>query len=304
MFRLTKCLYINLFSDDASVQTDQRIVFKNKKVSFSSEAVFDDSGQSSGVTTRQRKQSSSQTRWGDNDKDCQVKPSDFERQPRKQQGWRKNHRRHPNHHFHITQTQPFITTKANASKVSNNTGNNNRTVNLDGDLDLPAAIHKSSLAVLHRTKNLDPDFHKGIQTDHDPESSASFTDSYKSEIYSEDPSFFHNVDVHVIEEVSARWYKSIKKLVRHIEDVVETEPRYLERRDLVMVRGIFVWVAENLVYEPYYTDAALDTVDILRDKIGARKDFVKIFTEMCQAADIKNKTITGFVKDDSYKPGM
>ena len=71
-----------------------------------------------------------------------------------------------------------------------------------------------------------------------------------------------------------------------------------------MARGIFVWVAENLVYEPSYTDTALDTIDILRDKTGARKDFVKIFTEMCQAADIKSKIITGFVKDDSYKPGL
>ena len=300
---------MNLFSDDASVQTDQRIVFRDKKVSFSSEAVIDESGQSSGVRsrsrhTRQPKQSWSQTRWGDNDKDCQVKPSDFERLPRKQ-GWRKNHRRHPNHHYHITQIQPFITNPANAnpSKVSNNIGNKNRTVNLDGDLDLPPAIQKSSLAVLDRGKHLELDFHKGIQTDHDPESSASFTDSYKSEIYSQDPTFFHQVDVHVIEEVSARWYKSIKKLVRHIEDVVDTEPRYSERRDLVVVRGIFVWVAENLVYEPSFADTALDTIDILRDKTGARKDFVKIFTEMCQAANIKSKIITGFVKDDSYQPG-
>ena len=283
-------------------------MFRNKKVSFSSEAVIDESGQSSGVRSggrsRNPKQSWSQTRWGYDDKDCQVKPSDFERLPRKQ-GWRKNHRRHPNHHLHITQTQPFKsrTTHANASKVSNHTDNNNRTVNLDGDLELPSAIKKSSLAVLDKTKNLDLDFHKGIQTDHDPESSASYTDSYKSEIYSEDPSFFHQVDVHVIQEVSARWYKSLKKLVRHIEDVVDTEPRYLERRDLVVVRGIFVWVAENLVYEPSFADEPLDTIDILRDKIGARKDFVKIFIEMCQAAKIKNKTITGFIKDDSYKPG-
>ena len=177
-------------------------------------------------------------------------------------------------------------------------------MNLDGDLDVPTAInHKSSLAVLDKNKNLDLSYHKGIQTDHDPESSVSFSDSYKSEIYSEDPSFFHAVDVHVIEEVSARWYKSVKKLVRHIEAVAETEPRYRERRDLVTVRGIFVWVAENLVYEPSYADTPMDTIDILRDKIGARKDFVKIFTEMCQAADIKCKIITGFVKDDSYRPG-
>ena len=54
------------------------------------------------------------------------------------------------------------------------------------------------------------------------------------------------MDVHVIEEVSSRWYKSVKKLVKHIEQVVETVPGYKLRHDLVMVRGIFVWVAENI----------------------------------------------------------
>ena len=63
---------------------------------------------------------------------------------------------------------------------------------------------------------------------------------------SQDPNFFHVVDVHVIEEVSSRWYKSVKKLVKHIEQVVETVPGYKLRHDLVMVRGIFVWVAENI----------------------------------------------------------
>ena len=104
-----------------------------------------------------------------------------------------------------------------------------------------------------------------MQTDHDPESSVSYSDSYKSEIYAEDPTFFHAVDAHVIEEVtwicikicfscytkyflkvSERWYKSVKKLVRHIQQAVDTAPAYKERPDLVTVRGIFVWVAENI----------------------------------------------------------
>ena len=41
-----------------------------------------------------------------------------------------------------------------------------------------------------------------MQTDHDPESSVSYSDSYKSEIYAEDPTFFQAVDAHVIEEVT------------------------------------------------------------------------------------------------------
>ena len=48
----------------------------------------------------------------------------------------------------------------------------------------------------------------------------------------------------------------------------------------------------------------LTTLDILRDKAGTRRDFVTIFTEMCEVGGIKFKTITGFIKDDNYHPGM
>ena len=47
----------------------------------------------------------------------------------------------------------------------------------------------------------------------------------------------------------------------------------------------------------------MSTVEILHDKVGSRKEFVKIFTEMCQVANIKHKIITGFVKDDNFKTG-
>ena len=46
--------------------------------------------------------------------------------------------------------------------------------------------------------------------------------------------------------MSERWYKSVKKLVRHIQQAVDIAPAYKERPDLVTVRGIFVWVAENI----------------------------------------------------------
>ena len=45
-------------------------------------------------------------------------------------------------------------------------------------------------------------------------------------------------------------------------------------------------------------------VDILREKAGTRKDFVTIFTSLCEVAGIKFKIITGFIKDDNYHPGM
>ena len=191
-------------------------------------------------------------RWNLNDKDCQVKPADFEKVPKKQ-GWRRTHRRHHNHHHHITQGHGWVSqsSKTKESEISGHS-NKNRRVNFVDDLDLPTGMnHKSSIvaqkAHLDRNQNLDLSYHIGVQTDHDPESSVSYYDTYKSEIYSEDPTFFHAVDVHVIEDVSARWYKSVKKLVKHIQEITDTEPKYKERSDLVSVRGIFVWVVENIL---------------------------------------------------------
>ena len=233
------------WSDDATVQTDQRIVFHNggKKVSF----------QSSGFGSSAKSRSASKHSWSQTrllesqeDKECQVKPADLGKMPRNQQ-WRRNHRRHHSHHHHITRAN-IVGVRANKSKVSTKS-KNVVSFNLDDDLDGPVITHKSSLAVhkarLDKNQNLEMSSHAAVQTDHDPQSSVSHH-SFKSDLYTEDPAFFHEVDVHVIEEVSLRWYKSIKKLVRHIQEVTEAVPEYEEREDLVTVRGIFIWVAENI----------------------------------------------------------
>ena len=234
------------WSDDATVQTDQRIVFHNKgkKVSFQSSGVG-----SSAKSRSASKHSWSQTKFQDSqDKECQVKPADFGPVP-KNQKWRKNHRRHHNHHHHITRVN-LIGDKAKKPIVSRKS-NNVVSFNLDDDIEGPVITHKSSLAVhkarLNNNPNLEMSSHAGVQTDHDPQSSVSHH-SFKSDLYTEDPAFFHEVDVHVIEEVSLRWYKSVKKLVRHIQEVIESVPEYGDRSDLVTVRGIFIWVAENIRY--------------------------------------------------------
>ena len=60
-----------------------------------------------------------------------------------------------------------------------------------------------------------------------------------------DPLFFTACDDHV-QEVSGKWYKSIKKLVKHLMEIVDDVPEYEERKDLVTVRAIFVWISENM----------------------------------------------------------
>ena len=124
----------------------------------------------------------------------------------------------------------------------------------------------------------------------------------KADILENDPYYFMTVDDHVL-EVSRKWYKSVKKLVKHLMEVVYDVPEYQERQDLVIVRAIFVWISENLRYDPAFLEHQLTTLDILRYRAGVCREFVKIFAEMCQIAEIPVKSIEGFAKGQDYKPG-
>ena len=92
-----------------------------------------------------------------NDKDCQVKPTDFEKVPKKE-GWRKAHRRHQDHHHHITQGLPLVPQPPQARQSKVSTNGHNRAVNFVEELDIgPAAAaitHKSSL-VNNKASRLD-----------------------------------------------------------------------------------------------------------------------------------------------------
>ena len=67
----------------------------------------------------------------------------------------------------------------------------------------------------------------------------------KVEFLGSDPLYFTACDDHV-QEVSRKLYKSIKKLVKHLMEIVDNVPEYEERKDLITVRAIFVWISENL----------------------------------------------------------
>ena len=133
--------------------------------------------------------------------------------------------------------------------------------------------------------------------------------------------YFTAVDDHV-KEVSRRWYKSVKKLVKHLMEVFYHVTEYQERKDLVTVRAIFVWIYQNMRwsfkhigtdidftdftfarYDPAFLEHQLTTLDILRYRAGVCQEFVKIFMEMCQSAEVPVKIVQGFAKGHNYKPG-
>ena len=47
----------------------------------------------------------------------------------------------------------------------------------------------------------------------------------------------------------------------------------------------------------------MTTKDILREKVGVCRQYVKIFSEMCMIADLSVKNIRGFSKAYTYLPG-
>ena len=48
----------------------------------------------------------------------------------------------------------------------------------------------------------------------------------------------------------------------------------------------------------------MTTRDVLKDKVGVCRQYVQIFAEMCQLANIRVKSIRGFAKGHTYIPGI
>ena len=75
----------------------------------------------------------------------------------------------------------------------------------------------------------------------------------KFDLLSSDPLFFLPCDDHA-RLVSQKWYKNIKKLVRHLMEVINTLDEYKERKELISVRLIYVWICENIRYDPAFQE--------------------------------------------------
>ena len=56
-------------------------------------------------------------------------------------------------------------------------------------------------------------------------------------------------------------------------------------------------------YDSECLDRDMSTQDILRERRGVCRQFVKIFEAMCAEAGVRCKNIKGFAKGDKYIPG-
>eukprot|EP00095_Tigriopus_kingsejongensis_P008836 maker-scaffold15_size728074-snap-gene-0.12 protein:Tk08836 transcript:maker-scaffold15_size728074-snap-gene-0.12-mRNA-1 annotation:"kyphoscoliosis " len=124
----------------------------------------------------------------------------------------------------------------------------------------------------------------------------------KYELIGEDPEVFTNIDAWVV-EISRRWYKSLKTVVKKLDAHISANPKYRGIEELIKTRAFFRWVIENITYDEDYLHKDMTTIEILRDKRGVCRQFVKLFGEMCELADIRVKCLKGFAKGPDYHPG-
>ncbi|XP_076313648.1 kyphoscoliosis peptidase-like [Tachypleus tridentatus] len=75
------------------------------------------------------------------------------------------------------------------------------------------------------------------------------------------------------------------------------------KTDLQRVRAFFTWIASNMTYDWKYMDVRLNPEDVLHVCEGVSKDYCTLFSELCRLANIRVKTLQGFVKGHDCRPG-
>ena len=209
---------------DVIVQTDQRIVFHSgKRVTFN----LDESESAA------KKSIYSQTVWEVDHKETQVETSELG-----DDDWSLSR----TFESSFLDSGLSVDISLAASSISPHV--------LDDDIGEPLAfVHNASVLSKRSFKrqeksrdiaiqtNAYRDFLQGSHSESQPDTKVDFL--------GDDPFFFEECDEHVL-VVSRKWYKSLKKLVKHLSSIVDNVQSYKERRDLICVRAFFVWICNNL----------------------------------------------------------
>ena len=161
-------------------------------------------------------------------------------------------------------------TKVGSDSTSTFSGNSlAKSLHFDHDLDEPLAfVHKSSIAIAKSNLNQNRQQSGGslnvaIQTERevDIENNLGINvvspGNKKFDLLSSDPLYFLPCDDHA-RLVSQKWYKNIKKLVRHLLEIIDKVEDYSSRKELISVRAIYVWICENIRYDPAFQEHQVD----------------------------------------------
>ena len=96
----------------------------------------------------------------------------------------------------------------------------------------------------------------------------------------------------------------LKKVVKKLVAGIQKLPEYQGREELLKVRAFFKWVVESIAYDPTYLDRDMTIQEILVERKGVCKQYVKLFGEMCSLGNVRVKSLKGFAKGPQYDPGL
>ncbi|XP_037087625.1 hillarin-like [Pollicipes pollicipes] len=73
--------------------------------------------------------------------------------------------------------------------------------------------------------------------------------------------------------------------------------------DLLKARAIFYWIVNNIRFDWSLLDSRLDAADVLLRRAGVCREYVLLFSELCDKVGLRAKRLHGFAKNHDYKPG-
>ncbi len=73
--------------------------------------------------------------------------------------------------------------------------------------------------------------------------------------------------------------------------------------DLFIIRGIYIWITNNIIYDFKYSNVHMTSSEVLRQGAAVCSGYSTLFEDLCKLANIRVKTISGFSKGYGYKIG-
>ena len=140
----------------------------------------------------------------------------------------------------------------------------------------------------------------GVQTDNDfvtdeaPEFAAVPPPSKKAQLIG-DMSMFDEVDSWVL-DTPHKLASELNELALHLAQVCDDD-------ELLKARAAFFWIVNNMRFDWSLLDSKLDATGALRRRAGVCRQYVLLFSELCEWMGVRSKRLHGFAKNHDYKPG-
>ncbi|XP_043192755.1 uncharacterized protein LOC122365535 [Amphibalanus amphitrite] len=140
----------------------------------------------------------------------------------------------------------------------------------------------------------------GVQTENDlvtdesPEFAAVPPPFKKAQLIG-DMSIFDMVDSWVL-DTPPKLASELTQLALHLAQPCRDD-------ELLKARAAFFWIVNNIRFDWSLLDSKLDATGALRRRAGVCRQYVLLFSELCELMGVRSKRLHGFAKNHDYKPG-